>query len=173
MVTFQRGAVSILLSLLIAAKLCVAAQAQQIQSIEIKDVGIYDVEKRGTVDAPGVPIAHHRNIAGATKLIRRTNIIPATIGTNFGFRYSIVGDPIGAPVSLRMAGQFPLGGGRDQTTGQILKGWEFVFPGTLGSESYYSYTLEQDWELIPGNWTLEIWQGNRKLAEQSFTVVKP
>jgi len=67
MVTFQRGAVSILLSLLIAAKLCVAAQAQQIQSIEIKDVGIYDVEKRGTVDAPGVPIAHHRNISGATK----------------------------------------------------------------------------------------------------------
>jgi hypothetical protein len=175
MATFERRgrAVSILLSFLIAATLSAAAQAQQVQRIEIRDVGIYDVENRGTVDAPGVPIVHHRNISGETKLVRRSNIVPATIGTHFGFRYSIVGNPNGAAVNLRMVGQYPSGGAHDQTTGQTLKGWEFVSPAILGAESYYDYALEQDWELIPGNWTLEIWQGNRKLAEQSFTVVKP
>ena len=28
-----------------------------------------------------------------------------------------------------------------------------------------SYTLEDAFELVPGNWVFEIWQGNRKLAE--------
>ena len=33
-----------------------------------------------------------------------------------------------------------------------------------------SYTLEDAFELVPGNWVFEIWQGNRKLATQSFGI---
>jgi hypothetical protein len=33
-----------------------------------------------------------------------------------------------------------------------------------------SYTLEDAFELVPGNWVFEIWQGNRKLATQSFRI---
>jgi hypothetical protein len=30
---------------------------------------------------------------------------------------------------------------------------------------------DNDYELLPGRWTFEIWYGDRKLGEQSFTVV--
>ena len=34
-----------------------------------------------------------------------------------------------------------------------------------------SYTLEDAFELVPGNWVFEIWQGNRRLAMQVFKVI--
>ena len=40
----------------------------------------------------------------------------------------------------------------------------------IGETSYASYTLEDAFELVPGNWVFEIWQGNRKLATQSFGI---
>lgn len=40
----------------------------------------------------------------------------------------------------------------------------------IGETSYASYTLEDAFELVPGDWVFEIWQGNRKLATQAFRV---
>jgi hypothetical protein len=37
---------------------------------------------------------------------------------------------------------------------------------------FTGYTLAEPWELMPGKWVISIWQGNRKLGEQQFTVVK-
>jgi hypothetical protein len=45
-----------------------------------------------------------------------------------------------------------------------------VLQARIGETSYASYTLEDAFELMPGNWVFEIWQGNRKLATQSFRI---
>jgi hypothetical protein len=34
------------------------------------------------------------------------------------------------------------------------------------------YGLDQPWELLAGNWIIEFWNGDQKLAEQSFSVTK-
>ena len=34
-------------------------------------------------------------------------------------------------------------------------------------------TKDDPWELTTGPWTIELWQGDRKLISQSFTVFKP
>jgi hypothetical protein len=34
------------------------------------------------------------------------------------------------------------------------------------------YQFGHDWEIVPGTWTIELWDGDRKLASQSFQVVK-
>ena len=34
-----------------------------------------------------------------------------------------------------------------------------------------SSTLEDAFELVPGDWVFEIWQGNRRLAMQVFKVI--
>jgi hypothetical protein len=47
---------------------------------------------------------------------------------------------------------------------------DFVLQTRIGETSYASYTLEDSFELVPGEWVFEIWQGNRKLATQSFKV---
>jgi hypothetical protein len=45
-----------------------------------------------------------------------------------------------------------------------------VLQTRIGETSYASYTLEDTFELVPGTWIFELWQGNRKLATESFRV---
>jgi hypothetical protein len=42
----------------------------------------------------------------------------------------------------------------------------------IGYANYELYTLEDSFELLPGTWLIEIWQGNRKLTAQSFILEK-
>ena len=48
---------------------------------------------------------------------------------------------------------------------------EFLLQTRIGETSYALYTLEDAFELAPGNWVFEIWQGNRRLAMQVFEVI--
>ena len=43
----------------------------------------------------------------------------------------------------------------------------------MGQTSSAFYTLEDTFELVTGPWVIEIWYGDRKLAEQSFNVINP
>ena len=36
---------------------------------------------------------------------------------------------------------------------------------TIGAINYRGYVFEQDWELVPGAWTFELWDGQRMLAK--------
>ena len=38
---------------------------------------------------------------------------------------------------------------------------------------FIGYLFEEDFTLVPGVWTFEVWNGNRKLLEKKFTVYKP
>jgi hypothetical protein len=49
---------------------------------------------------------------------------------------------------------------------------EYVHSTQIGVAAYKSYSLRNDWEVVPGNRTMQIWYGNRKLAKQTFTLVK-
>ena len=45
------------------------------------------------------------------------------------------------------------------------------YPRT-GYNSYSDYSFDVPEDLVPGLWTFELWDENRKLIEQKFTVVK-
>jgi hypothetical protein len=49
---------------------------------------------------------------------------------------------------------------------------EYDHSTQIGIAAYKSYSLRHEWEVVPGNWTIQIWYGDRKLAEQTFTLVK-
>ena len=48
--------------------------------------------------------------------------------------------------------------------------WFSIFKKKIGETAYLGYGIENDWEIVPGTWTFEIWYSGRKLAEQSFTL---
>ena len=56
------------------------------------------------------------------------------------------------------------------SSSKLVRQDEFVLQARIGETSYASYTLEDAFELVPGEWVFEIWQGNRKLATQTFRV---
>ena len=43
---------------------------------------------------------------------------------------------------------------------------------SIGPREIAGYQFGHDWEIVPGTWTIELWDGDRKLASQSFQVVK-
>jgi hypothetical protein len=99
--------------------------------------------------------------------------VPAQLGVEFGFRYRIVGTPHSWPVTLNFVTLIPAPGIRNPTTGNTITRGEYSGQAVLGAEAGRYYGFDHEWEIVPGSWTLEIWQGDRKLASQSFTVVKP
>jgi hypothetical protein len=88
---------------------------------------------------------------------------------HFGFRYRVDGPDVGSPVDLTLAVTFPEA--VHPPAGLPLRRHERHSPVPVGAVSYTGYSFDRDWEFVPGVWTLEVLQGERKLAALSFTVV--
>jgi len=159
--------------LLLAAWLGEAsAQGGKVDRIEIVETGIYRAETALIEHAPATATGQ-RNILSDTRLIYSTTSIEAKLGVHFGMRYRVVGRPNQATVKLTSVTQYPGGGLKKPGTETLQTRGEHALFATIGAVNYRGYVFEHDWELVPGAWTFELWDGKRKLASQTFNVVKP
>jgi hypothetical protein len=131
--------------------------------VEIIEYGIYAMEGRQIVqESDGVLTATAKVIH-----LETTSVIPAKRCMNFGFRFRVEG-PKGS--RLTFVTHLPV---------------EVTPPGSARAISSYSrarvlgpgiysqgYGLDFDWEVMPGQWTFEVFDGDRKLAEKSFLLDK-
>ena len=143
-------------------------QEPRIDAFEIVSVGTYEVDSVSTErDSDGVlqhAVTNVRQIAGTTT-------IPLRLGVTLGIQYRIVGAPDGALVPLRRVYRFPPPGARPPGSPAPLALSSAPDRVTVNATFAATYTLEEPWELMPGRWVLEIWDGDRKLGEQAFTLV--
>jgi hypothetical protein len=148
-----------------------SAQMLRVDRIKVAEYGIYTADVDSAVLAPGTP-AGARTEVSDVKHAATTRSIPAQTGVRFGFRYILVGSPSGVTLPLHMVTIFPKPGLRAHPGARPQARSEFDKPVTIGTTSYRDYSFEQDWEIVPGVWTFQIWYQGRMLAEQKFTVVK-
>ena len=159
------------LGLIAALAFAASAQAQTVSRIAITDPGFYefDVEKIDkTPDSVSTGFKTIKNV----RLVRKAERIPATVGTSFGFRFEIIGEPQGTPVTLRFVTRFPAGGLRNPQ-GKVLLMSENDRTFRIGETTYRSYTFDEPWEAVPGTWTFEFWYQGKLVGSQQFEVVKP
>jgi hypothetical protein len=144
------------------------ARAQDAVRVEITEYGIYagDVT-RSERDSNGIV----RNAVNNIRHAATTTTVPAQIGVHFGFRYRIVGKPAGQPIEIKKVTIYPEGGVRPSQSAQPQQKTEYTLTRKIGDDSYTDYSLDDPWELVPGKWTFQLWYGDRKLVEQSFTLV--
>jgi len=147
------------------------AQTPHIERIDIVDYGIYTADLQSAQrDAQGILQSSSTNV----RHVQTTRDVPAQLGVRFGFRFRVVGAPIGAEVRLKKITIFPPGGLRNPASGQVISRLEDTLTTTVGNDARYTaYKFDDPWELAPGPWTIELWHGDRKLASQSFTIFKP
>ena len=149
------------------------AQTSRIDRIEIFDAGLYqggEITKK--IDDPSHAIGFHTQSKG-DKFVRQTTDVPAQVGVSFGFRYRIVGSRRGDPVSLTRITRFPAEGLRNPARNGTYYRNEILSHWKIGDEAGATFTFDAPWEAVPGTWVIELWQGDRKLAEQSFNVHRP
>ena len=149
-----------------------AQGAGKVDRIEIVEVGIYRAETATIESAPGTASRQHNKLS-ETRLVAPTTRVDAKIGVHFGMRYRVVGRPSGVSVKLTSITQYPAPGLKNPSAGNVQARGEHSLFATIAQINYRGYVFERDWELVPGKWTIELWDGNRKLASQAFDVVKP
>lgn len=146
-----------------------AAKAQQVTSIEITEYGIYTADVTGSQQSTS---GISRNTVGNIRHAITTTAVPAQIGVHFGFRYRVNGNPPGGKVEIKKVTIFPPAGLKSPKSPQPVQKTEYTLARSIASTSYTDYSFDDDWELVPGTWTIQLWHGDRKLAEKVFTVVK-
>jgi hypothetical protein len=158
--------------LLLVAAPSVSAQAPRIERIDLVDYGIYEsVFARRIEDSQSV--GGSRSGVKMIKIKERTSTIQAHNGLLFGIRFFVVGEPKDAEVKLKFVLRFPMQGMHDATTGVTRYRNEFVRTAKVGWADFSGYSFDYDWELVPGVWTFEVWEGDRKWVEKALTVAKP
>jgi Domain of unknown function (DUF3859) len=103
-------------------------------------------------------------------LVQATTTIAANQGVIFGFRYSTFGK-LGAPVRLKFVTNIPEPGIRNPKTGVTSLRSEYSENVMVGGTEFKGYSFDEPWEIVAGTWTIEIWDGDRKLASQDFNIV--
>ena len=151
---------------MIAVTAC--APTKQVDSVHIVEAGIYrrdDVQERFD---PTVVAQHSQK---ATLLfLKPTATVPLRRGVTFGIRFVVKPlEPVDK-VKLRLITRFPSPGLRNPSTGQIAVTDERRYWVATGKPRAFWYTLDEEWEMVPGVWGFELWDGEHKLAEQRFKV---
>ncbi|MDH1444216.1 DUF3859 domain-containing protein [Pseudomonas sp. GD03721] len=108
-----------------------------------------------------------RVLTRSNQAIQRTEQIPARLGTKFGMRYRLAGKREGdVPLTLLY-----LTPGVMTPDGQRHDKFEVqqqLVPGAAQDVMAFEFTEHH--EVVPGEWHFIVYQGDRKLAEQRFSV---
>jgi Domain of unknown function (DUF3859) len=147
------------------------ANPPSVDHAEIVNFGIYTQTVMSENSAPDTP-SGKSNVVGNVRLAAQTHTVPLQTGVAFGYWFKLVGSPVNAQVALRYVLIYPPGGVTNTVTGKHYESASDEYKGRIGSEMLIDYSLDNSWELVPGAWTLQVWLGDRKLAEEVFTVAR-
>jgi len=151
--------------------IAVAASAQTADRLDVYEYGTYASSPRIVVGRSQQGMTRYQ--AEAIKLKEATRTVVARIGNEFGFRYRVTGRPSGAPVLLTIVTKFPAPGVLAPSGSVPFVQDVDTVIAALNGRGFLTWPFERRSDLVPGIWTIEIWQGKTKLGEQRFNVILP
>ena len=160
------------LALIIALAAPVRAQDARIDRLELVESGFYDTTKAtvtGTTPSAGA-VTGAVNQIGDVALLAAPPEASARVGIGFGVRFRSFGERDGERAMLRSVWQIPPPGIVNPANGNTYRQSVSDFATTIGTNHWRGYGFDAAWEVVPGTWTVEIWQGDRKLLEKSFEI---
>jgi hypothetical protein len=161
---------ALLVVLLVSASLC-GACAHEVTGAEIVEFGVFQkVASGGLLDAPKSWDSEANGVIEA-KLVRSTTHIKAAVGTSFGIRVNLTGEPKDAVVTCGFRWLHPKM--TDVPSGLSGEIDEWESQRRIGDPRYTGYTFDHQWELVPGKWTIQVLLGRKILAEKTFNVTVP
>lgn len=127
------------------------------QGMQLLEFGTFKkLASAADVQAPGA-ISGARHAVSKVALIERTTNIVARSRTSFGFRVRMPDDGNGDVVACRAKCIHPRL--TDPSTGHSSEVEEWDTSGLSGQEGYIGYTFDNSWEVVPGPWTIQVFEG--------------
>jgi len=145
---------------------------QKTEDVEIRGVDIYQygIFKSKTIEILDNPTS----ITGKESKVRikdfeeKTLLIPAVLGKHFGIIYTVKGNPDGADVSIRLRISHP--SIKNPDTERVYTSIDSICMVKIGASEFHGWIFEHEWEIVPGQYTFQIFCDNEKLGEKAFTV---
>ena len=142
------------LLLLVALAQAPASAPTVVSKVELQACGVYESKVEGR-EEDAQSATGKRTIVQDERLVNETSRIPARVGVKFGCQVILQGAPAGEVAEFRAVMRVPRG---EASGSQAFR---------IGDPGYVGYTLRTTER---GPWVLEIWVGERKLAEKTFVV---
>lgn len=132
----------------------------QVEVVGAVEYGVFETLKEDF--QPGERVLSRRD-----QPMRQTTEVPARLGSKFGLRYRLAGRrEVDTPLTLLY-----LTPGVVTPDGQRHDKFEVVQSLMPGVESdVMAFEFTEPHEVVAGEWRLMVFQGDRKLAEQTFEV---
>ena len=162
---------TILLSVIAIFALADCSSAPNVTSAEIVEYGVFEkISSRGQIKTEGV-LSGEVEKGVQTRLKEQTSTIVAALGTSFGIRVRLTGNPSGEMVNCSIRWIHPklTNPSSGQTSEQDQ--WQSLVP--IGYPGSAGYTFDNPWELVPGKWTIQVIYESKVLAEKTFNVALP
>jgi Domain of unknown function (DUF3859) len=147
-----------------------AAWTQPGPRIEVLESGLYTAEVEKRLQDPAV--LGLRSVVRNVQFYDKTSRVPGRLGTRFGFRYRVRGIAADQAVELAKLTVFPPPGLTDPRRGRSHAANRSVIRVKGETPFTTGYSFDEPWEIVPGEWRIELWYGGRKLVEQRYTVVR-
>jgi hypothetical protein len=163
-----RGAIAIILGLSIASlNCCVSAQRREAPvRIEVSEYGIYTCQKIATISTPEASIGI-MTTAKDFRLIEATDQIPMARGTLFGITVSYE-DAENKSIEITCRIVHP--GMNDPYLKKVVTVSTLQWPIHSGLQAHFGYMPQEDFEMVRGNWTFEIWYMDELSCSKKFTL---
>jgi Domain of unknown function (DUF3859) len=144
----------------------------RVDRLDLVESGFYETGAAtvvGAIPSPGAAAGKTVTL-GDVHLASEPPATAARVGVGFGIRFRPQGEPAGARVVLRAVWRIPEPGIRNPSNGNTYRESVADFTAVMGEPHMRGYQFDAPWEVVPGTWTIEIWQGDRKFLEQSFAI---
>jgi hypothetical protein len=139
-----------------------------VERLELLEHGLYSAASENcSPDERGLIVCDVANV----RHVATTTSVPARVGVLFGASFRVVGAPNGATVNLRKVWLPPSAGLRAPTVAEPIRRIERIERNVVGATTVSTFGFDEAWELLPGTWTLQFWDGDRLLLSQQFDVV--
>ncbi len=156
--------------ILVVALLCAGpALAADVSTLQIVETGLYRAQTTGHIPSPQTVDGQTNTIADI-EFYRPTAKVPGRQGIRFGTRFRVVGSPTNRSVVLRSVWRIPEPGIQNPESGITYRQSIAEFSTSVGAITMRGFSFTYDWQIRCGEWTQEVWFGERKLLSQTFTV---
>ena len=150
------------------------AQSARISKITATGVGVLALENTKQIKDAAISTGA-RTDSQNPELLTATTTVTGSTDLNFGMIFVATGTPKNGIAAIRVKWLYPEPGMINPGTGVAKKLDEYPATIKLGEPTHLGWEVRRDWQIVPGIWTLQIWtaNGERMLASQDFTMVKP
>ncbi len=149
-----------------------SAQQGKLDRLEVIQSGLYSANVARRDSALGTPTGK-ASIIDKPSFYSDESRVPAQLGVRFGFQYRLIGSPQGREARLRGVWRIPDPGITNPVNGNTYRESARDFTALIGDTQIHGYGFDQPWEIVEGEWILEVWHNERLLASRSFMVGKP